>query len=164
MSVITPGACGKFLGSSVDFPSIEVYLKRGLKMTFLCANRSLSRASLSILQILSPLGNGFFPFWGLVAGWVGGMRKRNRYPRREAERLLGLPLFSGSLFFLLAFVCGFRRSTSTRHFIFGNLSSSSFSSSSFTIFNEADRSSRMTSVSMSLFRCDNSVCCCCSCC
>lgn len=149
MSVITPGPCGKFLGSSVDFPSIEVYLKRVLFVQTryiqgpTCQYYKSSAFSFRFLRL------------------VGGMR-RNRYPRRrsgEAPWLTFVFWIVGFCWrskgrFVLAFVSGFIRSTSASYFSFLVIFSSP---SSLTLFNEADHGRSMPSVSMSLSRCNNCV-------
>lgn len=64
LRVITPAAWKKFLGSSVNFPTTEVSLKRGLKRAFFWVKSSLSNT----WQILSSLGKCFFLFLLEVGG------------------------------------------------------------------------------------------------
>lgn len=63
INAVMPGLSGKFLGSAINFPSMEVHLKKGPKRAFLCAERSLLRAQLSVILI--------FPSWGMIFSFLG---------------------------------------------------------------------------------------------
>lgn len=58
--MITPGACGKFQGSSIDFPFTTSILNKSPKRAFFCLDRPFLTSSLSTLHIDSGLGNNFF--------------------------------------------------------------------------------------------------------
>lgn len=95
MSVITLDACRKFLGCSVDFPSTEVHLKRGLKSNFLEVDRLLSMACNDANVLPYPRVMIFFFF----LDWLGDRFREGEGEVRpldgEVERLLDLPVASG---------------------------------------------------------------------
>lgn len=71
--VRTPIAFGKLLGPSTDSPSTEVILNKGVKMDFLCVDRSFPNSLLSTLYILYGL-RIFFSYWlgGAEKKWIRG--------------------------------------------------------------------------------------------
>lgn len=73
MRVITSVALGKFLGSCVDLPSMEVQLKRVFKRSFF----SFNDLPVDLTNSL-PSGNCFF----FSLEWVGGSRRQGPGKRR----------------------------------------------------------------------------------